>query len=82
MAGRKKEWKSIGAKMSPSIGADEIKERLNAVVHRRNQIVHEGDYKRLQKPQKAKLNAITQAQARSDLAFIAALIDTIHDVVS
>lgn len=82
MAGRKKEWKSIGAKMSPSIEPDEIKERLNAVVHRRNQIVHEGDYKRLQKPQRAKLNPISQAQARSDLAFIAALIDAIHDVVS
>lgn len=82
MAGRKKEWKSIGAKMSPSMGPDEIKERLNAVVHRRNQIVHEGDYERLQKPQKAKLNAISQGQAQSDLAFIGALIDAIHDVVS
>lgn len=82
MAGRKKEWKSIGAKMSPTLDPDEIKERLNRAVHRRNQIVHEGDYERLQKPQKAKLNPITQAQARSDLAFIGALIDAIHDVVS
>ncbi len=82
MAGRKKEWKAIGAKMSPSMDSDEIRERLDAVVHRRNQIVHEGDYERLQKPQKAKLHAITQAQARSDLSFVAALIDAIHDVVS
>jgi hypothetical protein len=81
MAGRKKEWKAIGA-ISPSMDSDEIRERLDAVVRRRNQIVHEGDYERLQKSQKAKLNVITQAQARSDLGFVAALIDAIYDVVS
>lgn len=82
MAGRSKEWVAIGAKMSPAHQPDEIKRRLDEIVRRRNQIVHEGDYERLQKPQKAKLNGITQAQARRDIDFISALIDAIHEVVS
>jgi len=44
--------------------------------------VHEGDYERRQKPQKAKLNSITQKEARSDINFIAQVIDAIHEVVS
>ncbi len=82
MAGRKKDWGPIGATMSPSRTPDEIKERLDAIVRRRNQIVHEGDYERLQKPQKAKLNKLTQTEAGSDINFIAELIDAIHGVVS
>jgi hypothetical protein len=82
MAGRDKEWSVIGAKMSPPLKPDAIKERLDEIVHRRNQIVHEGDYERLQKPQKAKLNPITQKQARRDIDFIAQVIDAIHEAVS
>jgi hypothetical protein len=82
MAGRAKDWGPIGAKMAPPLTPAEIKRRLDEVVHRRNQIVHEGDYERLQKPQKAKLNKITQPQARRDIDFIAAVIDAIHAVVS
>lgn len=82
MAGRKKEWVAIGDKMSPPMERNEIQQRLDGIVHRRNQIVHEGDYERLQKPQKAKLNDITQKQARSDIDFLAELIDAIHAVVS
>jgi hypothetical protein len=52
MAGRKKEWSAIGDKMSPSMDSDAIKQRLDEILHRRNQIVHEGDYERLKKPQK------------------------------
>jgi len=82
MAGRKKEWTAIGDKMSPPLERNEIQRRLDGIVHRRNQIVHEGDYERLQKPQKAKLNEITQKQARADINFLAQLIDAIHAVVS
>jgi hypothetical protein len=82
MAGRSKGWKLIGSKMSPPLEPGEIKQRLDGVVHRRHQIVHEGDYERLQKPQKPKLNEMTQAQARRDIDFIAQVIDAIHEVVS
>ena len=82
MAGRSKDWAPIGAKMSPPMTPAEIKQRLDGVVHRRNQIVHEGDYERLQKPQKAKLNGMTQKQARRDIDFIEQMIEAIHAVVS
>jgi hypothetical protein len=82
MAGRSRDWRPIGEQMSPPLNPEAIKERLDLIVRRRNQIVHEGDYERLQKPQKAKLNRITQAQARADIDFISEVIDAIHDVVS
>jgi hypothetical protein len=82
MAGRSKAWPSIAKHMSPVRPHAEVKERLNVIVKRRNQIVHEGDYQRLEKPRGPKRNAITHRQARSDIEFIAQLIDAIHEVVS
>jgi hypothetical protein len=82
MAGRSRDWRPIGEHMSPPLNPAEIKDRLDGIVRRRNQIVHEGDYERLQKPQKAKLNRISQSQARSDIDFVSQVIDAIHDVVS
>jgi hypothetical protein len=80
MAGLSGNWPSIGAKMTPQLQPESIKERLDAIVVRRNQIVHEGDYERLEKPQTAKLLPITEKQAASDIEFIAQLIDAIHAV--
>lgn len=77
MAGLKKAWSQIGAQMTPPQASDDIKARLNEIVRRRNQIAHEGDYERLDRPQSAKKNAISQVEAASDLAFIAAVIDGI-----
>ncbi len=78
MAGRPKEWDEIGKRLSPPLGAREIKQRLDTIVHRRNQIVHEGDYVRLEKPQGPRLNRMTQVEARNDINFIAQLINAIH----
>jgi hypothetical protein len=80
MAGRPRAWPAIGEKMQTSPA--EIKERLNDIVTRRNQIVHEGDYERLERPQTPRRNLITQSQARRDIGFIAELLDAIHAVVS
>jgi len=82
LAGRKKEWPEIGQHMNPERTPDEIKERLNAIVIRRNQIVHEGDYARLEKPQGPRRNEMTSRQARSDIDFIEQIINAIHRVVS
>ncbi len=78
MAGLKKQWQPIGANMTPVQTTDQIKERLNGIVRRRNQIAHEGDYVRLEKPQTARTNSITQAAADSDIAYLENLIDAIH----
>lgn len=82
MAGRKREWKEIAARMDPELTPDDLKERLNGIVTRRNQIVHEGDYVRLEKPQTARKNEMSEKQARQDIDFIEKLIDAIHEQVS
>jgi hypothetical protein len=82
MAGRSKDWQAIGAEMPTPLSPNEIRERLNGIVMRRNQIVHEGDYARLEKPRDPRRNSVSHKQAESDISFVAALIDAIHAVVS
>lgn len=82
MAGRKREWKEIGARMDPELTPEEIKVRLNEIVIRRNQIVHEGDYVRLEKPQSSRKNDMSAKQAREDIDFIEEIINAIHQQVS
>jgi hypothetical protein len=82
MAGRSKEWPEIGQHMTPEHSPEEIKDRLNTIVKRRNQIVHEGDYARLEKPQGPRKNEMTSKQARADIDFIEQIINAIHEVVS
>jgi hypothetical protein len=82
MAGRSKAWPDIGKKMSPPQPHPETKKRLNEIVKRRNQIVHEGDYQRLEKPRGPKRNGMSHSQAESDIEFIGLLVDAIHVVVS
>ncbi len=81
MAGLSGQWPEIGKHMTPTMHPREIKTRLDEIVMRRNQIVHEGDYERKERPQKAKLTPITVGQARADIDFVAQLVDAIHAVV-
>ncbi len=64
--------------MTPQMMPNVVKERLNAIVVRRNQIVHEGDYQRLERPQDAKLNDISHADASDHIEFITQLVNAIH----
>lgn len=82
MAGRKKAWPAIAEKMSPPRQASEVKERLDVIEMRRNQIVHEGDYQRLEKPRGPRRNGMSYQQARGDIDFIEEVIEAIHAVVS
>jgi hypothetical protein len=81
MAGVGGNWNAIGANLDPPLEPKEIGERLDAIVMRRNQIVHEGDYRRLERPQDAHQNPVNFVQARSDIDFISDLIDAIHAVI-
>jgi hypothetical protein len=81
MAGLKGRWKEIGKQMSPEMEPIEIRERLDAIVRRRNQIVHEGDYERKERPRKAKTTPMTESEARADIDFITKLVDAIHGVI-
>lgn len=79
-AGVEKPWSRVGGKLG--IEADAIKSRLNSLVHRRNQIVHEGDITRASRPQKLKYNDVDPVQVVADVDWIAALIKAIEQVVS
>jgi hypothetical protein len=81
MAGRSGNWEAIGRQMQPTQTPLQIRRRLDAIVTRRNQIVHEGDYQRLERPRGPKRNPITFGQARRDINFLGRLIDAVHAVV-
>jgi hypothetical protein len=81
MAGLSGSWTAIGQQMTPPMQPTEIKKRLDAIIMRRNQIVHEGDYERKERPRTGKLSPINQTQARSDIDFVEQLVEAIHAVV-
>ncbi|MFZ5938295.1 HEPN domain-containing protein, partial [Pseudomonas sp. HS6-2] len=54
MAGITEGWKKVSAEIGET--SPEIKKRLNHIVHRRNQIVHEGDVMRKSRPRNVLLN--------------------------
>jgi hypothetical protein len=80
MAGVKKPWSAIASSMSPPMKTEDIKRRLNGIVMRRNQIVHEGDYERLDRPRGPNQNELTHAEAAADITFIRALVEAINRV--
>jgi len=79
MAGVKKAWTSI----APHLGctAEDIKTRLNAIVHRRNQIVHEGDMRRMARPRAIVHSTIDLAAVQSDIDWLDQLLAGIARVV-
>ena len=82
MAGHSKKWDAIGQNMKPSMEPAQIRTRLNGIVMRRNQIVHEGDYERLERPRNARRNSISIKETRADIEFLAHLVEAIHAVIS
>ena len=80
MSGRKSDWEGIGKQMTPQLTPEELRKQLDSIVARRNRIVHEGDYERLDRPQSAKLNEVGLSEANQMVAFLMSLIDAIHAV--
>jgi hypothetical protein len=80
MAGLSGNWGQIGESFEPTLTADDIKRRLNGIVARRNRIVHEGDYERLDRPQTARIEPIDPDAALADVAFLEDPVDAIHSV--
>lgn len=80
LAGIEKGWSKTATKLGCS--ATDIKERLNRIVHRRNQIVHEGDITRASRPQKLKYNQLTHDSVVSDVDWIESLLEKIEEVVN
>lgn len=79
MVGIKDGWKNVADAMS--LKAEDVKGRLDRIVARRNQIVHEGDLARQARPRRVKLNPINRVEVRGDLDFLASLVDALHGVM-
>jgi hypothetical protein len=80
MAGKPKSWKDIAAAMPGQPTQEQVKARLDSLVDRRNAIVHEGDYERLDRPQQARVNHVSPSEARDSVKFISDLIEAIHQI--
>jgi hypothetical protein len=78
MAGASGNWESIGTHMGMT--KKQISDRLSPIVLRRNQIAHEGDYERKDRPRTPRLNSISDADARSDIQFLRSLVDAINSI--
>lgn len=76
MAGGTKVWSIARKSMGGS--ANGIKVRLGKIVNRRNQIVHEGDLRRLVRPQSIKYNDIRIDDTRADIDWMDKFIQALH----
>jgi hypothetical protein len=83
MAGKSGQWDAIAKAMSGTTRGDSkaLKQQLNEFVKRRNAIVHEGDYERLERPQTAKLVPLGRAAATDAVDFFSDLVDAIHSLM-
>jgi len=80
MTGIKEAWRKIADELGET--SQENKDWLNRLVHRRNQVVHEGDLKRAARPRKLKFNDIDPSSVKQDVDWMEALIDAIDKVVA
>jgi RiboL-PSP-HEPN len=81
MAGLAGNWPAIGGQFAPVMTRAQLEARLNAIVRRRNQIVHEGDYERQERPRGPRMTGISAGAANGDINFVSAFIDAIHAVI-
>lgn len=79
LAGVVKGWSRTATELGQT--TKEIQRRLNSLVHRRNQIVHEGDLTRASRPRAVKHNSIDQVTVTADIDWIESLINAIERVV-
>jgi RiboL-PSP-HEPN len=78
-SGVEKPWKTVAGEMGET--APSIKSRLDSLVHRRNQIVHEGDILRAVRPRNLKYNDIEHDQVVCDVDWLERLLKAIETIV-
>ncbi|MEE9964063.1 MAG: hypothetical protein K4304_03090 [Propionicimonas sp.] len=82
MAGIAHVWTKLGAAMSPAETGNDVKDQLNKLTHRRNQIAHEGDLRRLVRPQAVTHQDISAESVAEALAWARRFCAAIHTVSS
>lgn len=75
LVGAKKYWEPISSSLGESV--TDIKTRLNTIANRRNRIVHEGDIKRLSKPQRITHDALEAGEVEPQLAWIRSFLSAV-----
>lgn len=80
LCGIKKAWQKVASGMG--VSAKDCRRRLDGVVLRRNQIVHEGDFARLVRPRSLRLNRVSSRSFSSDVDWLEKLISAIDQVTT
>lgn len=79
LAGVEKAWTKVAADMQ--VPSSDVKTKLNQLVHRRNQIVHEGDITRMSRPRDIIYNEIDHASVVTDITWVEGLLNSMQVVV-
>ncbi len=79
MAGIQSGWSKIASELGES--THKIMGRLDALVDRRNRIVHEGDLKRASRPRGRRFNHTDVDKVREDVDWVGSLIEAMEKVV-
>jgi hypothetical protein len=80
LAGIKRPWTKVAEELD--VQADDIKQRLNQLVHRRNQIAHEGDIMRMSRPREMRFNQVDYALVTTDVDWVENLLNAMQVVVA
>jgi hypothetical protein len=80
LAGVQKGWKHVRDVLEQP--GEDLASRLSPIIRRRNQIVHEGDFRRQQKPRRLKRQQITIGYVNESLDLLERLIAVIDKVVT
>lgn len=81
MLGIRNIWSSICGELETVNDANEARKKLNQIVKRRNQIVHEGDVRRSERARETKTNQIWPRETRNEIEWISELIRAADKVV-
>lgn len=81
MLGRRNAFEKISTKIVPHQTKIDIGERLDRIVRRRNQIVHEGDLQRQSRPQQIKRESVDASTIQDDLVWLRSFVVAINDVL-
>ena len=80
MLGLSKVWKDVAQRLGCE--TDDVKCKLNKIIVRRNQIVHEGDMLRSSRPREVKLHGIDKGDIRSDIKWMSNMIREVDSIAA
>ncbi len=80
MAGIQNGWSRVATELGEPTEA--VRTRLNALVQRRNHIVHEGDFLRADRPRHMQFNDVDHGVITQDVAWLGRLVEAFESVIA